>query len=141
MPNTTERLTVAINGPTLRYVRRGLGLTVARLAAEVDVSTSYIRQLELGHTLVVGIKTYDRLCFALRLDDRRVLLANPADADTLPPCTHPHTTARALSEVGADHVLDAADPVDDALDAPDPVDDALDIVDPKDDRALESLAS
>jgi transcriptional regulator with XRE-family HTH domain len=132
-----ERFVVTVHGPTLRHLRRGLGLTVARLAAEVDVSTSYIRQLELGHVRTVGVDVYDRLCDRLRLTDRRVLLADPHDEDTVAHVTRP----QAITDTPPD--LDAPDPADDALDAPDPVDDELDVADLDGDRTslLESVAS
>lgn len=119
MPNT-ERLSVDTNGATVRYVRRQLGITVARLAAEVGVSTTYIRRIELGHTQSVSPVVFAALCLALRLEDRRVLLASPRPV------------------AGEPATLDDPDPVDEALDARDPVDDALDAQDP-DDRPRTAL--
>lgn len=129
-----ERLVVAIHGPVLRDKRQGLGLTVARLAAEVDVSTSYVRQLELGHVRTVGVDVYDRLCRSLRVTDRRVLLADPHDGDTVTHVTRPPTVPDTPPD------LDAPDPIDDALDAPDPEDDALDAQD-EDDEPAKALAA
>jgi hypothetical protein len=131
MPRPDQSV-VTIHGPALRFVRRGLGITPARLAAEVDVSTEYIRKLELGHSRTVGVDVFDRLCFALRLTDRRVLLTDPHGTETVIARPHPAT--------GQAPTLDAPDPADDALDAPDPVDDALDALDPDDDRPLTALA-
>jgi transcriptional regulator with XRE-family HTH domain len=129
---------VAINGPTMRMVRRGLEIPPAKLAAEVGVSVEYIRKLELGHSRTVGVKVFDRLCDRLRLTDRRVLLADPHDTDTVTFVMRPHAAP------GPAPTLDAPDPVDDALDARDAEDEALDAPDPDDHAATalaESLAS
>lgn len=129
MPNT-ERLTVPVNGAAIRFVRRGLGITPARLAAEADISVGYVRQIELGHTRGVGRDVYDAICKALRVDDRRVLMAHPYEYEAP---RHPSAPP---------DPIDAPDPIDDALDAPDPVDDALDAPDPADTiDTTESVAS
>lgn len=136
MPNL-ERSVITINGPAVREMRKHVGITPARLAAEVDVSVEYIRKIELGHSRTVSPEVYDKLCYALRLRDRRILLADP-HGSIPPPGDHPMPSTPPMPSA-----LDAPDPVDDALDAPDPIDNALDAPDPDGDRTslLESVAS
>jgi transcriptional regulator with XRE-family HTH domain len=138
MPNP-ERAVIAVNGPAVREMRKHVGITPARLAAEIDVSVEYMRKIELGHSRTVSPEVYDRLCYALRLVDRRVLLADPHGSTTPSPGDHPMP----ITTPSAPSALDAPDPIDDALDAPDPVDNALDAADPDGDRTslLESVAS
>lgn len=137
-----EHQTVTIHGPSLRHVRRRMiGITPARLAAEVDVSVGHIRKLELGHVRVVSIDLVRRLGFALRLDDYRVLLADPvADGHLVEQATAASPARPADVPDSPDPVLDAADAIDEALDAPDPVDEALDAPDPADEDQAAELA-
>lgn len=110
MPRPDQSV-VVINGPALRFVRIGLGITPGQLADEVDVSVAYIRKLEGGFTRTVGVGVFDRLCHSLRLADRRVLMALVPDPDTDIVRPHP-TTGQVLT-------LDAPD-LDDAPEGPDP---------------------
>jgi transcriptional regulator with XRE-family HTH domain len=136
MPNP-ERAVITINGPAVREMRKHIGITPARLAAEIDVSVEYMRKIELGHSRTVSPEVYDRLCWALRLSDRRVLLADPHSPSS------PGDHSMPITPPPASSALDAPDALDNALDAPDPVDNALDEPDPDGDRTclLESVAS
>jgi transcriptional regulator with XRE-family HTH domain len=77
---------VAVHGPALRHIRQLTGLTTAQLADEADITRDYLRKIELGFNRSVAPSVYARLIFALRIDDRRVLLADPwpflADQET-----------------------------------------------------------
>lgn len=66
-----------MNGPALRHIRTLTGLNARQLAVEVGVTPDYIRKIENGISKQVGPALFVRLMTALRIDDRRVLLADP----------------------------------------------------------------
>lgn len=68
---------VSVHGPALRHIRQLTGLTTAQLADEVQITRDYLRKVELGFNRGVAPDVYARLCLALRIDDKRVLLADP----------------------------------------------------------------
>lgn len=68
---------VSVNGPALRHIRTLTGLNARQLAVEVRVTPDYIRKIENGISRQVGPALFVRLMTALRIDDRRVLLADP----------------------------------------------------------------
>lgn len=72
-----SRDTVRINPAALRHIRRMTGLGVAKLAAETQVTPSYVSNLEAGRRESVSPAVFARLCSALRISDRRALMASP----------------------------------------------------------------
>lgn len=68
---------VSVHGPALRHIRQLTGLTTNQLAEEVQITSDYLRKVELGFNRAVAPDVYARICFALRIDDKRVLLADP----------------------------------------------------------------
>lgn len=82
MSNGTRRrlptTAVAINGPALRELRIRTGISVADLAREIEVGRAYITKIELGHSKRVSPGVFDALLRALRISDRRALLAQDA---------------------------------------------------------------
>jgi len=69
---------VAIHGPALRHIRQLTGLTTLQLAEEVGITPDYLRKIELGYNRTVAPNVFVGLNVALRIDDRRVLLADPS---------------------------------------------------------------
>jgi transcriptional regulator with XRE-family HTH domain len=51
-------------GAAIRERRKGLGLTLAQMAARTDVSLGYLSQIELGKNSA-SIETLYRICLAL----------------------------------------------------------------------------
>lgn len=68
---------VAVNGPALRHIRLLTGVGAAALSRGLGVSRAYITKLELGYNARVSGAFYIRLCEALNIEDRRVLMVNP----------------------------------------------------------------
>lgn len=66
---------VRINPAALRHIRRVTGVGVTQLASEVRVSPSYISNLEASRRDAVSPAVFARLCAALRITDRRALMA------------------------------------------------------------------
>lgn len=69
--------TVDINGFALRELRIRSGVEARPLAEQVGVADSYIRRIETGHTKRVSAQVFKNLLDALKITDRRVLLAAP----------------------------------------------------------------
>lgn len=68
---------VSIHGPALRHIRQLTGLTTHQLAEEAGITPDYLRKIELGYNRTVAPNVFVALNVALRIDDRRVLLADP----------------------------------------------------------------
>lgn len=81
---TTSTAPVEVNGPAIREIRTRLYLRQADLAREVGISGAYLSQLEHGHRTRVAGETFEALCSALRLTDRRAILAAPHAVDPAP---------------------------------------------------------
>lgn len=75
---------VEINGPALRHLRKLSGHNVTEFADLVECSFQYLSQLETGARLVCSPALFARICDALRLADRTVLLREPESTDTEP---------------------------------------------------------
>jgi transcriptional regulator with XRE-family HTH domain len=71
---------VAINPAALRHIRRITGLGVSALAEEIGVVPSYVSNLEAGRRTAVSPRVFRALCTALRIEDVRALMADPAGA-------------------------------------------------------------
>lgn len=54
-----------------------MGLNCSQLAEEIGKTVDYVRKIETGLSRTVSPEVYRDLCHRLRLDDRRVLLADP----------------------------------------------------------------
>lgn len=68
---------VVINGPAIREIRKGLGVSAAGMAQEVGVAYSYLVNIETGHNKAVSPDIFRRLVYALRIPDARAIIANP----------------------------------------------------------------
>lgn len=68
--------TVPINGPALRELRVRTGVSAASLAAELEISRTYLSMLETGVRRRVSPPLFQRIMLALRVQDRRVLLGD-----------------------------------------------------------------
>lgn len=75
MPPLTT--TVDINGYALREMRILTGIPIAALAEQVGVTRSYLAKIELGHSERVSPKVFAAIVAALKIKDRRALLAWP----------------------------------------------------------------
>lgn len=69
---------VPINGAALRELRIRTGVSVADLAVEIGVTRAYLTKIELGHSKRVSPTVFNALLSALRIADRRALLAHQA---------------------------------------------------------------
>lgn len=76
---TNERTgaSVQVNGPALRFVRETRGLSGARLARAVGVSTSFVAAVERGVRRGVRAEVFVALVRELGLLDPRAVLARP----------------------------------------------------------------
>jgi transcriptional regulator with XRE-family HTH domain len=72
----TPSHTVGINGYALRVIRVMSGVSVRGLAEEIGKDRTYIAKIENGHPRV-SAEVYKAILDALKIEDRRVLLANP----------------------------------------------------------------
>jgi transcriptional regulator with XRE-family HTH domain len=68
---------IPVNSAALRHIRRITGVQQGVLAAEVGVSAGYLANLESGARQSVRPEVFAALCVALRVDDRRALMATP----------------------------------------------------------------
>lgn len=68
---------VRVNGPVLRELRKLAGLSVTELAANVGCSIAYITILETNPDRSCSPGVFARICDALHLADRTVLLREP----------------------------------------------------------------
>lgn len=78
--NNTPRATsstIAINGPALRLVRKLMGVGPRDLAEKINRDRTYIVKIENGGVDRVGVETFNSLCTALNIEDRRALMASP----------------------------------------------------------------
>lgn len=66
-----------MNGPAIREKRMDLRVEIQDLADEIGVSRAYLCKVELGHSKRVSVTVLDRLEKALKVRDRRALLADP----------------------------------------------------------------
>lgn len=69
--------TVTVNAAALRHIRRITGVGVTALAREVGVTPSYVSNIEAGRRRAVSPALFRALCDALRIEDVRVLMAQP----------------------------------------------------------------
>lgn len=74
--------TFQVNGTAIRIRRMSLGMDIEQCAHKAGLSSSYLRQLELGFKRNMRPPTYTALRTALHLDpdDRRLLLQPPGPA-------------------------------------------------------------
>lgn len=70
-------VTVAVNGPALRHIRVLTGVGSAELSTSLSVNRAYISKIECGYSTRVSGSFYAKLCEALNIQDRRVLMVNP----------------------------------------------------------------
>lgn len=68
---------VALNGPAIREIRKGLGVRSEVLAEEVGISYSFLASLENGTRTSVSPDIFRKLVYALHLVDVRAIIANP----------------------------------------------------------------
>lgn len=68
---------VVIDGPAMRELRKLAGLSVKSLAEKVGCSRPYISLLETQADRTCSPEIFARICDALRLDDRSVLVRKP----------------------------------------------------------------
>lgn len=87
---TSETTKVAINGPAVRQIRKLLGIGLRDLAEQCCISRPYLCLIETGSRPNVSPQVFDALCSALRVTDRRALMAAPG-AVAVP--TQPDATA------------------------------------------------
>lgn len=80
---------VRVNGAAVREIRKRTGLSGVGLAAGVGVSAQYLRRIENGVIEYVGPTLFGRLNHALRIQDRRALMADPC-ATSGPDAPHGH---------------------------------------------------
>lgn len=78
--HATASHTVDINGYAMREIRIRSGIGVRQLAEEIGKDRTYISKIENGHPRVSG-EVYKALLVALKIEDRRVLLALPHLSD------------------------------------------------------------
>lgn len=69
-------VSVAINGPALRHIRVLTGVGAAELSRSLGVSRAYVTKIELGYSQQVSGEFYAKLCAALNIKDRRVLMVS-----------------------------------------------------------------
>lgn len=74
---TTSATTVAINGPAVRQIRILLGIDLKDLAVQCGISRPYLCLIETGRRPTVSPPVFDALCSALKVQDRRALMADP----------------------------------------------------------------
>lgn len=84
---TQRRSPVEVHGPVVRHLRQNyVGYSVRSLAAMVGMSFGHLSRIERGEYRLVQREVFEGLCTALRVEDPRVLMANPTPArsDTAP---------------------------------------------------------
>lgn len=70
----TANANVEINGSALRHLRKLAGFSITALADQVGCSLPYLSQLETGARTACSPALFARICDALRIEDRTVLL-------------------------------------------------------------------
>jgi transcriptional regulator with XRE-family HTH domain len=80
---------VRVNGPALRHVREGSGLSLGHLGRAAGVSTSFLSAVERGARRGMRTKVFLVLLAELGLTDARVLLADPYGVDVAELAAHP----------------------------------------------------
>lgn len=81
MPRTpASSSTTNINGYAVRVIRKGMGLTPQALAETIGKNRTYIVKIETGAVSRVGDDTFNALVDALKVEDRRALMAWPHEA-------------------------------------------------------------
>lgn len=75
---TSETTKVAINGPAVRQIRKLLGIEIRDLAEQCGIGRPYLCLIETGGRPNVSPQVFAALCSALRVTDRRALMAAPA---------------------------------------------------------------
>lgn len=75
----TANANVEIDGAALRELRKLSGYSITALAGKIGCSFQYLSQLETDPDRACSPGLYARICKALRLSDRTVLLR---DADS-----------------------------------------------------------
>jgi transcriptional regulator with XRE-family HTH domain len=68
---------VDVNGAALRHIRILTGVGSAELSMGLGVSRAYVSKIECGYSVRVSGAFYAKLCDALNIKDRRVLMTNP----------------------------------------------------------------
>lgn len=66
-----------VHGAGIKAIREALGLGQAAVAAEAGISVPYLSQIENNVRLSVGEDTFAGLTRALRVRDKRALMATP----------------------------------------------------------------
>lgn len=78
MPRTpASSSTTNINGYAVRVIRKGLGITPQALADEIGKTRTYIVKIETGAVHRVSDDAFNALVDALKVEDRRALMAWP----------------------------------------------------------------
>lgn len=75
MPTKTPRRVVEIHGFALRMAREMRGKKVADVAADLNVSRSYLAHIENGTKRRVSVEFYNAVLAQLNVEDYRALLA------------------------------------------------------------------
>lgn len=75
----TANVNVEIDGAALRHLRKLAGHSLTELATRVDCSLSYLSNLETGARTACSPALYARICDALHLADRTVLLRSQGE--------------------------------------------------------------
>lgn len=78
---TVANANVEINGAALRELRKLAGHNITELASIIDCSFQYLSQLETGARTACSPALYARICDALHLDDRTLLLRATASVE------------------------------------------------------------
>lgn len=71
-----------VHGAGIKAIREALGLGQAAVAAEAGISVPYLSQIENGVRPSVGEDVFTGLFRALRVRDKRALIATPCVACT-----------------------------------------------------------
>lgn len=77
MPTTSTASTIPVNGYALRWGRKLMNLTPAALANAIGRDRTYVVKIETGAVDRVSTDTFDALVAALKIEDRRALMAWP----------------------------------------------------------------
>jgi transcriptional regulator with XRE-family HTH domain len=74
---TATSSTIAVNGYALRWGRKLMNLTPGALAESIGKDRTYIVKIETGAVTRVSTDMFQLLVEALKLEDRRALMAAP----------------------------------------------------------------